>query len=130
MLSPSRPAFTSRARASARVTVARVDVSPAAVAARRGASYEAEISLKGEFRQLTVRGRADGYDPALNRLDEIKTHRGDLARQADNQRHLHWAQVKIYGGLLCQARGLSELNLALVERRNAIALTALDLALS
>ena len=85
-----------------------------AVAARRGASYQAEITLKGEFRQLAVRGRADGYDPALNRLEEIKTHRGDLARQPGNHRHLHWAQVKIYGWLLCQARALSELNLALV----------------
>jgi DNA excision repair protein ERCC-2 len=84
------------------------------VTARRGPGYETEISLCGDFDQLTVRGRADGYDPLLNRLEEIKTHRGDLAKQPGNHRHLHWAQARIYGWLLCQARGLAEVNLALV----------------
>jgi DNA excision repair protein ERCC-2 len=84
------------------------------VTARRGPLYETEITLRGEFDQLAVRGRADGYDPALNRLEEIKTHRGDLARQPANHRHLHWAQAKVYGWLFCQARGLAEVNLALV----------------
>ena len=84
------------------------------VAGRRGPGYETEISLHGDFEDLEVRGRADGYDPLLNRLDEIKTHRGDLARQPANHRHLHWAQAKVYGWLLCQARGLGEVNLALV----------------
>lgn len=84
------------------------------VAARRGPLYETEIGLRGEFGPLSVRGRADGYDPALNRLEEIKTHRGDLARQPANHRHLHWAQARVYGWLLCQARGLDELELALV----------------
>ncbi|MEJ5992715.1 ATP-dependent DNA helicase [Ramlibacter sp. PS3R-8] len=84
------------------------------VAARRGPAYETEISLRGEFEQLAVRGRADGYDGVLNRLEEIKTHRGDLARQPANHRHLHWAQAKVYGWLICQARGLQQLTLALV----------------
>ena len=84
------------------------------VAHRRGDGYETEISLRGEFGPLLVRGRADGYDPALGRLEEIKTRRGDLARQPANHRHLHWAQAKVYGWLLCQARGLAGLNLALV----------------
>jgi DNA excision repair protein ERCC-2 len=84
------------------------------VAGRRGPLYETEISLRGEFEQLAVRGRADGYDPTCNRLEEIKTHRGDLARQPANHRHLHWAQAKVYGWLLCQARGLQDLTVALV----------------
>ena len=84
------------------------------VAGRRGPSYETEISLRGEFERLAVRGRADGYDPEGNRLEEIKTHRGDLGRQPANHRHLHWAQAKVYGWLFCQARGLGEVNLALV----------------
>ena len=84
------------------------------VAGRRGPLYETEITLHGEFEQLTVRGRADGYDDATNRLEEIKTHRGDLARQPANHRHLHWAQAKVYGWLICEARGLRELKLALV----------------
>ncbi|CAM5517339.1 ATP-dependent DNA helicase [Eoetvoesiella caeni] len=86
----------------------------AVVASRRGAGYESEISLAGEFQQLMVRGRADGWDPAQNQLEEIKTFRGDLARMPANHRHLHWAQVKVYGHLLCQQRGLSELRLALI----------------
>jgi DNA excision repair protein ERCC-2 len=84
------------------------------VAGRRGPGYETEISLQGQFEELAVRGRADGYDPASNRLEEIKTHRGDLGRQPANHRYLHWAQAKVYGWLLCQARGLAEVNLSLV----------------
>ncbi|WP_434771524.1 ATP-dependent DNA helicase [Pseudomonas entomophila] len=84
------------------------------VVARRGAGYEAEVTLEGQYQSLRVRGRADGYDPALNRLEEIKTHRGDLSRQPDNHRQLHWAQAKVYGWLLCQARQLARIEVALV----------------
>ncbi|HVE54346.1 MAG TPA: ATP-dependent DNA helicase, partial [Ramlibacter sp.] len=84
------------------------------VTSRRGPEYETEITLRGEFGPLAIRGRADGYDPAANRLEEIKTHRGDLAKQPSNHRHLHWAQARIYGHLLCQARGLEKMELALV----------------
>ncbi|WP_411861014.1 helicase C-terminal domain-containing protein [Pseudomonas sp. PDM13] len=86
----------------------------ALVTARRGEGYQSEVALAGEFRNLKVRGRADGYDPARNRLEEVKTHRGDLARQPANHRQLHWAQVRVYGWLLCQERGLDEVELALV----------------
>ena len=55
-----------------------------------------------------MKGRADGYDAAANRLEEIKTHRGRLERQPGNHRHLHWAQLRLYGWLVCAARGLSE----------------------
>ncbi|KQM78185.1 ATP-dependent DNA helicase [Xylophilus sp. Leaf220] len=85
-----------------------------AVTARRPAGYEREVSLAGTWGPLRVRGRADGYDPAANRLEEIKTHRGDLARQPAHQRLLHWAQAEVYGWLLCEARGLPEIELALV----------------
>ncbi|RYF17883.1 MAG: ATP-dependent DNA helicase [Comamonadaceae bacterium] len=84
------------------------------VTSRRGPEYETEITLRGEFGPLVIRGRADGYDPAANRLEEIKTHRGDLAKQPANHRHLHWAQARIYGHLLCQSRGLDTIELALV----------------
>ncbi|MDI6528670.1 ATP-dependent DNA helicase [Pseudomonas otitidis] len=86
----------------------------ALVAARRGDGYQREVPLAGAFGPLQVRGRADGYDPVGNRLEEVKTHRGDLARQPDNHRHLHWAQVRVYGWLLCAERGLDEVELALV----------------
>lgn len=86
----------------------------ALVAARRPEHYESEIGLAGEHRHLRVRGRADGYDPRQNRLEEVKTHRGDLARVPANHRYLHWAQLKVYGWLMCQKRDLTEIDLALV----------------
>ncbi|EIK95758.1 hypothetical protein PMM47T1_15271 [Pseudomonas sp. M47T1] len=84
------------------------------VTAGRGAAYQSEVALEGEFGELLVRGRADGYDPVRNRLEEIKTHRGDLERQPANHRQLHWAQARVYGWLLCQRDDLQQLNLALV----------------
>lgn len=84
------------------------------VVARRGAGYESEVALQGRYQGLEVRGRADGYDPTANRLEEIKTHRGDLSRQPANHRQLHWAQAKVYGWLLCQARQLDSIEVALV----------------
>lgn len=85
-----------------------------AVAERRGSDYESEIPLSGEHGALTVRGRADGYDAQARQLEEIKTYRGRLQAMGDNQRALHRAQLLVYGHLLCQARGLQRLTLALV----------------
>jgi Rad3-related DNA helicase len=84
------------------------------VASRRGTDYESEVTIAADYGALHVRGRADGYDRQANRLEEFKTYRGDLGRMPANHRALHWAQLRIYGWLLCQARGLKELSLALV----------------
>lgn len=84
------------------------------VTARRGAGYQAEVALAGAFQHLQVRGRADGYDPQQQQVEEIKTFRGDLARQPDNHRQLHWAQAKVYGWLLCETLALTEITVALV----------------
>jgi Rad3-related DNA helicase len=86
----------------------------AIVTARRGPGYQAEVSLSGAHGTLLVRGRADGYDPAQNQLEEIKTYRGQLASMPERHRHLHWAQVRVYGHLLCQHLKLKQVNLALV----------------
>ena len=86
----------------------------ARVAARRGDDYESEVTLSGRFEELLVRGRADGFDAARGRLEEIKTHKGKLDRQPASHRALHWAQLKVYGALLCAERGLPEIELALV----------------
>jgi DNA excision repair protein ERCC-2 len=90
----------------------------ATVASRRSKHYEAEVSLQGEYKtlrtNLQLRGRADGYDPQRNRVEEIKTFRGDFRAIPDNHRQLHWAQVKVYGWLLCQSRNLQQIELALV----------------
>ncbi|BCX68347.1 ATP-dependent DNA helicase [Pseudomonas izuensis] len=84
------------------------------VASRRSEGYQSEVALEGLYRNLTVKGRADGYDPAQNCLEEVKTYRGDLSKQPANHRQLHWAQAKIYGWLMCCKLELAQINLALV----------------
>ena len=84
------------------------------VVSRRGADYKSEVTLKTAFGDLLVSGRADGYDATRHRLEEIKTFRGDLERQPANQRHLHWAQLKVYGSILCERDSLADITLALV----------------
>jgi Rad3-related DNA helicase len=84
------------------------------IAARRGTSFQTEVTLAGDHGLLRVRGRADGYDPESNRLEEFKTYRGDLNRMPENHRALHWAQLRIYGWLLCKQKNLPQVKLALV----------------
>ena len=86
----------------------------AMLARRRGPGYEAEIALESDYGELRVRGRADGYDATANQLEEFKTHRGAVQRIPESHRALHWAQLRIYGALLCRARALQEIRLALV----------------
>jgi DNA excision repair protein ERCC-2 len=86
----------------------------ALVASRRPASYVCELPLSGTWQGLRVRGRADGFDAALNRLEEVKTFKGRLDAMPANHRLLHWAQLKVYGALLCAQQGLAEVELALV----------------
>src|SRR5690606_18719834 len=86
----------------------------AIVSSRRDANYEREISLASTHNGLTVRGRADGYDPTTNRLEEVKTYRGELDRLPASRRALHWAQALVYGWLLCEARQLTRVTVALV----------------
>ena len=84
------------------------------VAASRSAGYLREVSLSGQYRNLLVRGRADGYDPDRQLLEEVKTFKGDLDLMPANHRHLHWAQVKVYGALMCRQFELAELTVSLV----------------
>lgn len=84
------------------------------VASRRSEGYQSEVALEGQYQSLTVKGRADGYDPGQNCLEEVKTYRGDLSKQPANHRQLHWAQAKIYGWLMCRKLELVQINLALV----------------
>ena len=84
------------------------------VTARRGTNYQREVTLNGTCNELSVMGRADGYDAARNRLEEIKTFRGDLSRQPASLRLLHWAQLKVYDWLLCDRVALPSITLALV----------------
>jgi DNA excision repair protein ERCC-2 len=84
------------------------------VQSRRGKDYETEVSLAGEFRDLRVRGRADGFDAQAGQLEEIKTYRGQIEGVRAHHRALHWAQARIYAHLLCEARGLERVRVALV----------------
>jgi DNA excision repair protein ERCC-2 len=81
---------------------------------KRAKHYEAELSLQGPIGPLLLRGRADGYDPRKNRLEEIKTHLGDAKKIPEHHQALHWAQAKVYGALLCAARNLESIELCLV----------------
>ena len=100
------------------------------VASRRPSGHEAEVTLSGIYNgtiagargdaaagsetRLCVNGRADGYDPATNMLEEVKTFRGALTAIAPNHRALHWAQLKVYGWLMCRSRTLPHITLSLV----------------
>ncbi|MFG6433355.1 ATP-dependent DNA helicase [Roseateles sp. LYH14W] len=85
-----------------------------AVLARRSPGYEIELPLEAVHGNLRVRGRADGYEADVNRLEEIKTIRGPVELIPENRRALHWAQLETYGALIAADRGLAELELALV----------------
>ena len=85
-----------------------------AVLARRGGGYETELPLQGQHGNLRVRGRADGYEADVKRLEEIKTIRGPVDAIPENRRALHWAQLQTYGALLCADRELEDIELALV----------------
>ena len=84
------------------------------VASRRPPGHEAEVKLSGSYKTLRINGRADGYDGTLNVLEEVKTFRGAVAAIALNHNALHWAQLKVYGWLMCQSRALEHITLTLV----------------
>jgi DNA excision repair protein ERCC-2 len=84
------------------------------VADSRDETYQTEIALVGKYKHLTVKGRADGFDTKLNRLEEIKTHRVPVDKIPSNHRALHWCQAKIYAALLCERDNLERIEVALV----------------
>ena len=85
-----------------------------AVQSTRGPRYQSEKPMAGQCGSLLVSGRADGWDPIKGRLEEIKTHRGDLSRVREAQRHLHRAQLRVYGALLCREEKRKDVELALI----------------
>ncbi len=85
-----------------------------AVTARRGASYKPELALETRWQTLGLRGRADGYDPERNCLEEIKTCFGKPELIADNQRSAHWAQAQCYAWMLCRSETKASISVALI----------------
>jgi Rad3-related DNA helicase len=84
------------------------------VASRRPPGHEAEVKLSGSYQNILINGRADGYDATRNVLEEVKTFRGSVTAIPPNHSALHWAQLKVYGWLLCQSRALAHVTLSLV----------------
>jgi DNA excision repair protein ERCC-2 len=84
------------------------------VQARRPEHYLPELALTAEFAGIQVRGRADGYDPQANRLEEIKTRVSHALPIAVEQTTLHWAQAKVYAAMVALHRDLPSLEVALV----------------
>ncbi|MEO8124007.1 MAG: hypothetical protein ABI633_08155 [Burkholderiales bacterium] len=76
------------------------------VASRRGSSHRADVTVTGEFIELVVRGRADGYYASRQVLEDVKTFKGHLIKMPANHRALHWAQAKVHGWLVYQAAEL------------------------
>ena len=84
------------------------------IGSTRPPTYQTEVALTGDFEELRIRGRADGYDPQSHQLEEFKTCIGDSRRIPENQRTLHWAQLKIYGYMLCAKQDCDSVNLGLI----------------
>ncbi|CAN5915715.1 ATP-dependent DNA helicase [soil metagenome] len=84
------------------------------VQSRRGPGFQGEVSLSSSFGGLRVRGRADGFDLDLARVEEIKTFRGEFDAIKGNHRALHWAQARTYAAMLCEKHALAHITVALV----------------
>ena len=75
------------------------------VYSRRPASYRSEYALEycldEADLQLTLRGRADGYDALQGFVEEIKTCRVAPATIPEAVTQLHMAQGRLYGAIIC-----------------------------
>lgn len=80
---------------------------------KRPKSYSAEYPVAIELNGIRFKGRADGFDISAKRVEEIKTHRGDLERQSAGQRALHWAQLRAYAAIICQQQQWQSINIRL-----------------
>lgn len=84
------------------------------VTARRHSGYQPEVSLTLLHQDLILKGRADGYNPDIHCIEEIKTFYGDIDTIPENHRELHWAQAKCYGWMMCQEKNTDRINIALI----------------
>ncbi|MFT5481979.1 MAG: DNA excision repair protein ERCC-2 [Halieaceae bacterium] len=80
---------------------------------KRPQSYCSEFpvleQIDAEGMALEIRGRADGYDPVLRMVEEIKTCRVAVSDIPEASQSVHLAQAKIYGALIARAEQLSDL---------------------
>ncbi|MES2309823.1 MAG: ATP-dependent DNA helicase, partial [Verrucomicrobiota bacterium] len=81
----------------------------------RGPEYRSEVPIEGTFTQsgvqLKVQGRIDGLiDGLIPHLEEIKTVESRWSREANP---VHWAQVRLYAGLLTLQNECAQFSLQL-----------------
>ncbi|QGG80136.1 ATP-dependent DNA helicase [Litorivicinus lipolyticus] len=85
-----------------------------AVTAKRAAHWQPEVSLSLVCQGIELSGRCDLWSSEVGRVEEIKTHRVPIERIPDNHCALHWAQAKLYGAMLCEAQGLSQIEVGVL----------------
>jgi DNA excision repair protein ERCC-2 len=85
------------------------------VARRRAPGHEFELPLEFLHGPVRVVGRIDIFDPVKVELEEVKTGFGPPGQGSSARRSAHRAQLRIYGGMLCAARGLERIRLSLVH---------------
>ena len=76
----------------------------------RPASYQREFAVEYRPTQdLTLRGRADGYDSAAGIVEEIKTCRVHPSSIPESISRQHMAQARLYGAMIAKGEGLEAL---------------------
>ncbi|MFK7976464.1 MAG: ATP-dependent DNA helicase [Halioglobus sp.] len=80
---------------------------------QRPASYISEYAVEHKHVtkdvSVTLRGRADGYDPEQNILEEIKTCRVEANAIPEAVATLHMAQAKLYAAIIAQQENLPKI---------------------
>ena len=83
----------------------------------RGEGYLAEYPLEARIQDASLNiyvvGRADGYRPEEPLLEEIKTCRVQREDIPSAVESLHWAQLMLYGGVLCSSSEVEQVSLVL-----------------
>lgn len=83
------------------------------VYSRRPASYLSEYTVEYQHHtpelQLTLRGRADGYDPAQGLVEEIKTCRTAPNTIPEPVAQMHMAQGQLYAAIIAAQGTMKEL---------------------
>ena len=84
---------------------------------RRPDTYRSEYAVEYDYRepdlQLTLRGRADGYDPKQGVVEEIKTCRVSAASIPEAVTRLHMAQGRLYAAMIAAQEDLTALDVRL-----------------
>ena len=87
------------------------------VYARRPDTYCSEYAVEYDHRetdlQLTLRGRADGYDPKQGVVEEIKTCRVAAASIPEQVTRMHMAQGRLYAAMIAAQDDLPTLDVRL-----------------